>query len=723
MNINLFKLSFELLESSDWAIFERLCSAFLSVEHGTLRTMANPSGDGGRDSELFCPSEKPIIVAQYSIQENWRDKIKKTSERLLKEFPSVHIFIYLSNQVIGAGADDLRVLLMNKNIYLDIRDRNWFLERATIGEARQVAAEEMIKRIALPYLQGEKIINRSSSPLSAEEERAALLYLGLQWQDDIKQKGLTKLSYDALVRAALRHTDSDHRLSRGNIHSIIKGYLPSRDESGLEKQVDDALERLSKRFIKYWNRNDEFCLSHEEHTRIIDKLAEQENEEKELSEEVGHHCESCLAEIDEASFTDLKDLRVRVPRIIERFLLKKGEIFASAVMTDTVRKIGFNDIDDIIIADINAHRPQTKIIQHYPTVVRTIIKMVLSESTPVTQRYLRKLSNSYTLFSFLRETPDVQSATRKIFSYGKVWLDTTVILPVIAEQFEEDVNQRRFTKLFITSSKAGIELRVTSGVLQEIISHMKRALACSKIPASSWQGRIPFLYYRYISSGGIPMEFESNLSIFRGDERPEEDIAGFLNDCLGIERESLAIEAETIESDLRIAVERLWTEAHKQRRQHVTPDYDESTTNQLIQHDVETYLGVISLRREETTTELGYKHWLLTLDKIAWQIRDKLKEEFPNKYIASPLLSLDFLANNLTFGPEREKLTASDEESLPLVLDAEIRESASEDIIGIADSVRKENEGLSDYTIKRKVRDACDKARRRRGCLGMIEVE
>jgi len=56
--------------------------------------------------------------------------------------------------------------------------------------------------------------------------------------------------------------------------------------------------------------------------------------------------------------------------------------------------------------------------------------------------------------------------------------------------------------------------------------------------------------------------------------------------------------------------------------------------------------------------------------------------------------------------------------SLPLILDIEMSESMPYDLLGLADKVRKENERLPEYVIRRKVRDAIDRARRRKGCLG-----
>jgi hypothetical protein len=243
-------LALERLGPSNWEEFERLASAFLVVEFPDLRTMAHPSGDGGRDSELFSSHGNPIVAFQYSVQKNWRQKINETAKSLIQDFPDIRILIFLSNQQIGGQSDDVKRSLLEKGLALDVRDRNWFLERAELGEERQNGAERLIDRIARPYLSGEQVINKSSSALTSQEARAALLYLGLQWKDDITEKGLTKLSFDALVRAALRHTHSDNRMARAQVHRTIQTFLPSANEEHLKQHVDAALKRLTKRYYR-----------------------------------------------------------------------------------------------------------------------------------------------------------------------------------------------------------------------------------------------------------------------------------------------------------------------------------------------------------------------------------------------------------------------------------------------------------------------------------------
>ena len=172
--------------------------------------------------------------------------------------------------------------MLEIGVALDVRDQNWFLERATGDPLRESAAEELIERIGRPYLEGEKIINMSSSALSSKEARAALLYLGLQWQDDISGKGLTKLSFDALVRAALRHTHSEKRLSRIEIQEWVAESVPSASRTTVDVYVDAALGRLAKKYIRHWQKDDEFCLTYDEQQRIMHRLAEMENEKSEF---------------------------------------------------------------------------------------------------------------------------------------------------------------------------------------------------------------------------------------------------------------------------------------------------------------------------------------------------------------------------------------------------------------------------------------------------------
>lgn len=714
MNRKLFELALERLAPSDWAHFERLSSDFLASELPNLRTMASPSGDGGRDSELFSPDGKPLIAVQYSVAKDWRTKVRRTAKRLKELDSPAKVLIYTSNQQIGALADELKSELLTDGLMLDPRDRSWFLERALTDAVRENASNQLIDIIARPYLAGEEVINKKTSPLTSGEARAALVYLGLQWQDDISEKGLTKLSFDALVRAALRHTSSNSRMTRKQIHDAIDAALASAERSTVCKEVDKALARLTKRFIRHWNPPDEFCLTHDECQRIQARLAEVETERSGFYDVVESHCVACLDEIDGSDEQDLVDLPERVIRVLERLLLKRGEAFVEAVISESLHRIGLSDLADLILDDVSSIPPRSAIIQYYPRVVTTTIQAMLAEPTESTHRHLKRLANSYTLLSFLKQTPDVQSATKKLFSHGMVWVDTTVLLPLFAEQLEEDDSRRRLSRILAACAEAGTELRVTTGIIQEVNAHMNIALKCSQYQAGTWRGRTPYLYYQYLHTGSAPASFSQWLSLFKGTERPEDDLAQYLHDVFGIEKADLDEAAREMPDKLRWALDRLWADAHESKRRN-TQQIDDSVRRKLIAHDIETYLGVVALRKKENVSELGYRNWLLTLDRNAWEIRDQLREEFKDEAPTSPLLSLSFLLNTMVFSPSRSQVGKASQMQLPLLLDVEMSESFSHDIIETADRVRRENDGAPEYVIRRRVRDAIDKARRRRG--------
>ena len=93
-----------------------------------LRTLASPSGDAGKDSALFEPEEEPNVVIQYSVRADWPAKIRATAKTLREKGSQAQLLVYVTNQVIGAKADDLRKELREKYRFsLDVRDRAWFM--------------------------------------------------------------------------------------------------------------------------------------------------------------------------------------------------------------------------------------------------------------------------------------------------------------------------------------------------------------------------------------------------------------------------------------------------------------------------------------------------------------------------------------------------------------------------------------------------------------------
>src|SRR5262249_11011560 len=113
-------------------------------------------------------------------------------------------------------------------------------------------------------------------------------------------------------------------------------------------------------------------------------------------------------------------------------------------------------------------------------------------------------------------TPDVQGAVEKMFSHGMLWLDATVVLPLLADTLTASEGEKgRFTRMIDAARDAGLNLFVTLGVIEEVERHMNRALTCVRRDSGQWVGQIPYLLERYVESGRAFASFPTWLENFR----------------------------------------------------------------------------------------------------------------------------------------------------------------------------------------------------------------
>lgn len=713
MHSDRFRLALRELKPSDWERFEQLASVFLAADFSALRTLAAPSGDSGRDGVIFAPTGDSHVAIQYSVAEDWRKKIRSTVKRLEDLDADIRILIYVTNQRIGADADALKSeLLVQKGLVVDVRDSSWFLERGEADDARAGAAEKLAAVIVDPFLATEGV-KRAGQALTNGESRAGLLYLTLQWEDDSREKGLTKLSYEALVKAALRDTTSERRLPRAAVQGAVALMIPTQSREVVNQHVDSALARMTKRLIRHWPKEDEFCLTFEEHQRLQERLASL----RLAGDDFDTVVIETLSEQADALGYDRSEicaaLGATARELVEKVLLARGELFAQAVVTGDLSRLDVRSVRDDVVAHIGGHGT-SGIAGDVVGLLTSTVERVILEGPEGMQRYLRRFADSYTLLAFMRETPDVQDAVTKMFSRGEIWLDTTILLPLMAETLLEP-EQRRFADLMRAATESGIELRVTSGVLEEVERHINRCRACLNTASARWIGRIPFLLSSFLSAGQPSSGFDSWIEIFAGRARPIDDIADYFKDTFGVVVKDLEEHADKANAELRGAVQEVWHAAHERRRGAGGAEIDAITLQRLVAHDVENYVGVIERRASERASPLGYTSWFLSLDPTAFAVREVLRDQLKERTPDSPVLSADFLANYLALGPSRRRLSKDAEQKLPVLLRG--LDDLPQELLELADKARAAAAGLADRLIVRRVRDELDRAKRRQGTI------
>jgi hypothetical protein len=720
MIANRLELALEQLKPSDWNRFEKLASAFLANEFGTLRTTASASGDEGRDGELFSPEQEPSVVLQYSVAADWAAKIRKTIQRISGTSASARVLIFVSNQEIGAKADDLKREARKNGLSLDVRDRSWFLERVAGSPAHENAAEELAQTIVDPYLAQRGVTSYPPAELSSPEAIAAITFLGLQWSDDIRDKGLTKLAFEALVRSALATTDSEHRKTRATVRREVCQLLSGHAKERVHELVDSALNRLTKRAVRHWKKEDEFCLAHDEKLRLNDFKTKGSVADRELMAAISSVSKAILSPY--AVTCDQEAALTRCVRsATEAVLFERSQAFAMAVYSGSLSTFAKVDVTSAVVTEISrCSLPKIDGLD-WLTVLRNAVREVLLSEETAVQIHLRSLADAYTLLAFLRQTPDVQAAVEKMFSHGQIWLDATVILPLLAEPLIEGVSGR-FTRMIEAARDAGMKLFVTPGAIQEIERHMNRSLACARTDRGRWIGAVPYLLERYIASGRPSASFGNWLENFRGDARPKEDIGEYLIEEFGIETRSLENEKAAAPEELRFALQHLWYEVHHRRRERQELPPDEMVITRLVEHDVECYCGVIQLRSKERTSPFGYDAWWLTVDRQAFELKAKLSEVMVSEPPDSPVLSADFMVNYLAFGPVRMRVGKVKEAHLPLMMELSTAQYLTPELLAEAERLRNELKDVPERVVRRRVRDYLDRARRNLGPIAMAGV-
>src|SRR6266516_1917267 len=248
-----FKLALLRVDGTQWRAFEQLATVFLADEYPSLRPMASESGDEGMDATLFQPTDDPDVILQFSVRQDWAAKVTHTCNRLKKTAPSTTMLVFVTNQEVSPRAGDLKKRVRaNYGMFLDIRDAEWFLAQRNRSRAVEAEATTFSELIADPILSGESALERQAQALDDLEAKAAFVYLGLQWQDETRERGLTKLCFEAMVPAVLRDTTSDARMSREQVKKQVAKLLPAHHGATRDAQVDGALKRLSKVHIRHW---------------------------------------------------------------------------------------------------------------------------------------------------------------------------------------------------------------------------------------------------------------------------------------------------------------------------------------------------------------------------------------------------------------------------------------------------------------------------------------
>jgi hypothetical protein len=176
--------------------------------------------------------------------------------------------------------------------------------------------------------------------------------------------------------------------------------------------------------------------------------------------------------------------------------------------------------------------------------------------------------------------------------------------------------EQRYTNLLRAAGSAGLQLAVTPGAINEIQTHLELGLACERA-GDRWEGDYPFVYRQWLERWPNRQSYAALLGQFMGRDDPERDLLDFLGIHVGIRLIDLAEHSRAFGLQVTGIVSQAWRE-RKQRRAVALAD--PMALDIRVNHDVEMYLGVMSMRKRESPSVYGHEAWLVTTDSTAFRM-------------------------------------------------------------------------------------------------------
>lgn len=688
------ELALAQIPPSAWEDFEEFASEFLVTDFPNIRTMARRAGDGGRDAEIYDALSDASIKLQYSVTVSWRAKIRATAKVIADHKPKPTHLVYVSNQMIGPEADALkRDILADNAIVVDVRDRSYFLDRRGQSFGTQAASESLERKFVDPLLSSKGIIGTVAPALTADEERIAFLHLSIDLIERDNSRNMTKSAYESLVLAVLHNTTHETSIRRSEIHRRISGIVRSSNPRQTVAQIDSAVARMSVKNgrIKHIKNEDSFHISFKELDRINCEAEKFLDQEDWFTRDIL----AAIYETDEEIIED--DARrdeciLAIKEVIERLLLDYGEQFSQAISTGRAPEIHKTRVEHLLTEmAFKTHLTNAS--------AANVINLVLTEGADETLAHLRRLLDSYTVLALLKSTPDVQKALRKVFVGGQIWLDTSVVLPLMAEGLYGHTTPMR--DLMKACNLSDIKLHVTTGVIEEVDRHLNGCVAAAR-SSSGTAYRVPFLLAEFLLHGNSKSAFTSWQEEFRGATSPLSDIETYLSEEFGVTLTDLQAQVESAPDELRIAAQDYWREVQQRRRARST--IDSADLDRLTAHDVENSVGVVQLRGRSDPGPAGYQHWWLTLDSAARRLVSSI-EAATGRVIPSPVMDPNYLVHLLRFRVDHKEQGAHALDRFPVLLDLARMDVIPSEMVDRIEEIRREIPSIKPRLLRRKIRD------------------
>jgi len=253
------------LSKAEGFAFERFAQDFLSVLEGRSFVPVGGIKDGGADGLYECGDER--IYYQFTIQENHREKIRKTHKRLNEFGRTVKTIYYLTSRIIPHIDQEEDLLSEELNVNVKIRERKYVISHINDSLGTINAYNNHLA----VYTQFLSSIARGDNGFSSvcTQDPSAFVFLQHEITNRLGNRKLIHSLTDTMILWALSDTDPDKGIfmTEGEVYKKIINFFPWADNilKGHLKPRFIALrsKSVAGREIKYHQKQHQYCLPYE----------------------------------------------------------------------------------------------------------------------------------------------------------------------------------------------------------------------------------------------------------------------------------------------------------------------------------------------------------------------------------------------------------------------------------------------------------------------------
>ena len=369
------------LDRVEGFVFEKFAQDFLSVLEGYSFVPAGGVHDGGADGLFYC--EGNITYYQFSIQENHRDKIRKTYKRLINFDRKVKKIYYLSSRIIPhVDVDKEEDLLTDElDVIVKIRDRKFIISHIndSLGiinayDNHLSVYTEFLSRIAIDDSKFSSKYYKDPSPF---------VFLQHEVTNRLGNRNLIHSLTDTMILWALSDTDPEKGIIMSSVAICTKIFdsFPWTEKI-LKGHIDQRLnvlrsKSISGRQVRWHKKQKKYCLPYE--TR--EKIKSENQHDESLKLNVSAELKLLVSELFDADNSEYQNIAELCLKVVHSIFEKQGLLFSHfivskedneppLIVSDCIDKILENEVTD------------PKKIEIYRDYIETLLRQIFYHGSP-----------------------------------------------------------------------------------------------------------------------------------------------------------------------------------------------------------------------------------------------------------------------------------------------------------------------------------------------------